>query len=52
MVQYYGNENFDENNEVWKFWQIELNKYRFHHYIPYHNFVPYGIPLQISYGSS
>ena len=26
MVQYYGNEKFDDNNEVWKFWQIELNK--------------------------
>ena len=25
MVQYYGNEKFDENNEVWKFCQI-LNK--------------------------
>ena len=26
MVQYYDNENFDENNEVLKFWQTELNK--------------------------
>ena len=26
MIQYYGNENFDENNEVWKFWQIDFNK--------------------------